>query len=136
MFRIIQFKVPSPIVEQWINAEKHAIRMFFDYCKSFRENGDHWYSEPMATTSTKFFACEQIMRSLAGDPPHLIEDLTEGYRLLRTRAPKAYDYDYCIDIGAFPGESGEERLVALPIESVAYQSGRYSSGMFTPITCA
>jgi hypothetical protein len=33
------------------------------------------------------------------------------------------------------GEFGVERLVAMPAESVEYQSGRYSSGMFTPIDC-
>jgi hypothetical protein len=34
-----------------------------------------------------------------------------------------------------PGEFGPERLVAMPKENVAYQSGRYSSGMYTPVEC-
>lgn len=132
MFRIVQFKVPGSLLG---NDDNEALERFFDAAGGARQHGDSYLTPPMATTSARFFICEQLLRSVVGDPPHLIEDLTEGYRLLRTRAPKAYDYDYCIDVGTMPGEFGEERLVALPIESVAYQSGRYSSGMFTPIDC-
>lgn len=134
MFRIIQFKIPADKVEQWAEQEKSAFRMLTSKC-DLNPNKGFYTSEPMATTSAKFFECEQYLRSLAGDPPHLIEDLTKGYRLLRTRAPQNYDYGYCIEVGTMPGEFGVERLVAMPVESVEYQSGRYSSGMFTPIDC-
>jgi hypothetical protein len=135
MFRIIRFKVPADRLMALYEQGVSAAEQFQDASGGLGQQGDYFYSVPMATTSARFFICEQYLRSMFGDPPHLIEDLTKGYRLLRTRAPKAYDYDYCIDIGTMPGEFGEERLVAMPADSVNYQSGRYSSGMFTPITC-
>jgi hypothetical protein len=135
MFRIVQFKIPADKVEHWIETEKTAMRRLYDKC-DLRQHGGFYESEPMSTTSAKFFECEQYLRALAGDPPHLIEDLTANYALLRARAPQSYDYGYCIEIGKMAGEFGEERLVAMPKKSVDYQSGRYSSGMFTPIVCA
>jgi len=134
MFRIVQFKIPAVKVEQWFEQEKSVSRLLYDRCP-MRERNGFYYSAPMATTSALFFECEQLLRSLVGDPPHLVEDLTPEYRLLRTRAPQAYDYDYCIEVGSMAGEFDTERLVAMPVESVEYQSGRYSSGMFTPIDC-
>lgn len=134
MFRIVQFKIPADKVEQWVESEKTAMRRLYDKC-DLRQHGDFYESEPMSTTSAKFFECEQYLRALAGDPPHLIEDLTASYALLRTRAPQSYDYGYCIEIGKMAGEFGEERLVAMPKKSVDYQSGRYASGLFTPIEC-
>lgn len=134
MFRIVQFKIPEDKVEQWAEQEKSAFQRLSSKCDLNPHKG-FYISEPMSTTSAKFFECEQYLRSLVGDPPHLIEDLTKGYRLLRTRAPQVYDYGYCIEVGTMAGEFGVERLVAMPTESVDYQSGRYSSGMFTPIDC-
>ena len=134
MFRIVQFKIPEHRVEQWVEQDKTAFRYFYEKCK-LDQRGEFYYSEPMSTTSAKFFECEQYLRSLVGDPPHLIMDRTAEYRLLRTRAPQAYDYGYVIEIGKMPGEFGEERLVVVPKEYAEYQSGRYSSGMFTPIDC-
>lgn len=134
MFRIVQFKIPEHRVEQWVEGEKLAFERLSQKC-DLNQRGKFYYSEPMSTTSAKFFECEQYLRSLVGDPPELIMDLTAGYRLLRTRAPQAYDYSYVLEIGTMPGEFGVERLVAMPKEYVDYQSGRYSSGMFTPIDC-
>jgi len=133
MFRIVQFKVPEHRVEQWM--EKTAFGYFTEKLSDFHQRGEFYYSEPMATTSAKFFMCEQFLRSLYGDPSDLVMDRTADYRLLRTRAPQAYDYGYVLEIGKMPGEFGEERLVALPKEYVDYQSGRYASGMFTPVDC-
>ena len=134
MFRIVQFKIPAEQYEQLIEDHSDATLRFHEEANVAKVDG-FYVSVPLSTTSAKFFVAEQYLRSLVGDPPHLIDDVTDRFSLLRTRAPKAYDYDYCIDIGTMQGEFGEERLVAVPKRSVEYQSGRYSSGMFTPITC-
>lgn len=135
MFRIIQFKIPAKQFEQLIEDHHEATRRFYDKAGDLQKVDGFYTSLPMSTTSAQFFVCEQYLRSLVGDPPHLIEDVTERFALLRTRAPKSYDYNYVIDIGRMDGEFGEERLVAIPKRSVEYQSGRYASGMHTPIDC-
>ena len=135
MFRIVQFKIPRKQFEQLIEEQKTATRRFYDKAGDLALVDGFYVSLPMSTTSAVFFECEQYLRSLVGDPPHLIDDVTATFSLLRTRAPKAYDYSYVIEIGTMPGEFGEERLLAIPKRSVEYQSGRYSSGMFTPIDC-
>jgi hypothetical protein len=135
MFRIVQFKIPDAKVEQWVESESVTFGRFSECAGEMSHHKGFWYSPPMSTTSARFFMCEQFLRSLVGDPPHLIEDLTANYRLLRTRAPQVYDYGYVIEIGKMQGEFGEERLVAMPKESVDYQSGRYASGMYSPIDC-
>jgi hypothetical protein len=134
MFRIIQVKIPAEQYEQLIEDRPDATLRFHEKANVAKVDGAY-VSVPMSTTSKQFFIAEQCLRSLVGDPPHLIEDVTDRFSLLRTRAPKAYDYDYCIDIGTMNGEFGEERLVVVPRRSVEYQSGRYASGMFTPIDC-
>ena len=134
MFRIVQFKIPVEQFDALIESRPDAARRFYDAAE-LQRTAYHYLSAKMSTTSAKFFTAEQYLRSLVGDPPHLIENLTDEYKLLRTRAPQAYDYGYVIEIGKMQGEFGEERLVAIPEERVAYQSGRYSSGMYTPIDC-
>jgi hypothetical protein len=134
MFRIVQVKIPESVLSPFIENDRPALDRLRGLCDLYGHGG-FFISAPMATTSAQFFEVEQCLRYMVGDPPHLFEDLTADYHLLRTRAPKAYDYDYCIDIGTVKGEWGEERLVAMPAKSVEYQSGRYSSGMFTPIAC-
>lgn len=133
MLRIIRFKIPTDKVESL--RETSAFSRFRKECGDIHESRGFFYTEPMATTGDKFFMCEQYLRGAVGDPPHLVEDISDRYRLLRTRAPKSYDYDYCLDVGTMPGKYGEERLVAVPKEHEGYQSARYSSGMYTPIDC-
>ena len=135
MFRIIQVKIPESVLSPFIAEDRPALDRLRKACDLHSHDG-FFYSAPMATTGATFFHVEQCLRGMFGDPPHLFEDLTADYRLLRTRAPQAYDYSYCIEVGKMAGEFGEERLVAMPAKSVDYQSGRYSSGMFTPIICA
>jgi len=135
MFRIIQFKIPRKQFDKLIEDSPDATRRFYDAAGDLALVDGFYTSLPMSTTSKEFFISEQYLRSLVGDPPHLIADVTPMFSLLRTRAPKEYDYSYVITIGRMDGEFGEERLVAIPKRSVEYQSGRYSSGMYTPITC-
>lgn len=135
MFRIVQFKIPVEQLDRLIEERPEATRRFYDAVESLDRYQGFYTSNPMSTTSKEFFVAEQYLRSLVGDPPHLIADLTANYRLLRTRAPKDYDYGYVIEIGKMQGEFGEERLVAMPQERVNYQSGRYASGMYSPIDC-
>lgn len=135
MFRIVQFKIPVAQFDKLIEDRPDATRRFYDECGDLARVDGFYTSIPISTTSKQFFVAEQYLRSLVGDPPHLIEDVTDRFALLRTRAPVAYDYSYVITIGRMDGEFGEERLVAIPKRSVEYQSGRYASGMFTPIDC-
>lgn len=138
MFRIIQFRLPyDRMIEMAHEGAPHRSTVErIQAITSIDRDGGSFVTPPMATTSTVFFELEQLVRSMFGDPPHIIKDLTASYRLLRTRAPVAYDYGYVIQIGTMPGEFGEERLVAIPAKSVEYQSGRYSSGMYTPVDCS
>jgi len=136
MFRIVQFKIPIKQFDALIERSSDAARRFYDEAGDLARRDGFYISPPLSTTSAKFFVAEQYLRSLVGDPPHLIEDITADYKLLRTRAPQSYDYGYVIEIGKMQGEFGEERLVAMPRKSVEYQSGRYSSGMYTPIDCS
>lgn len=137
MFRIIQFRVPGDMI---LGSED--MPRFKDFHKAAGLSTDYsatselHVSKPMATTQKEFFICEQLLRGIVGDPSHVIHDVTPDYSLLRTRAPRDYDYAYVIEIGRMEGEFGEERIVAIPKKSVAYQSGRYSSGLHTPIDCA
>jgi len=135
MFRIVQFKIPAAQFDKLIEDRPESTRRFYDEAGDLTMVDGFYVSLPISTTSKQFFVAEQFLRSLVGDPPHLIEDLTATFSLLRTRAPKSYDYGYVLEIGRMDGEFGEERLVAMPKKSVDYQSGRYSSGMFTPVTC-
>lgn len=135
MFRIVQFKIPVEQYEGLIERSPEATRRFHDKTDMTRD-GAFYTSLPISTTSAEFFVAEQYLRSLVGDPPHLIDDVTERFTLLRTRAPQSYDYGYVIEIGKMNGEFGEERLVVVPKRSVEYQSGRYASGMFSPINCS
>lgn len=134
MFRIVQFKIPVAQFDELVESRPEAARRFYEECDLSSVDG-FYVSLPLSTTGVKFFVAEQYLRSLVGDPPHLIEDVTERFALFRTRAPQAYDYAYVIEIGKMQGEFGEERLVVIPKRSVDYQCGRYSSGMFTPIDC-
>lgn len=134
MFRIVQFSVPFDSAIDLSDSVR--FRDFYDAAELRHGDGKEYVSKPMATTQKEFFACEMLLRGIVGDPPHMIKDITSNYSLLRTRAPRAYDYDYVIEIGRMDGEFGEERIVAIPKSRVEYQSGRYSSGLYTPISCA
>jgi len=145
MFRIVQIKVPYDVIMEAYERNSYAlerlqgiVKLHVRRLRSERADfdTDFFVSEPMATTSATFFEAEQYLRSMFGDPPHLFVDLTKDYKLLRTRAPQAYDYGYVIEVGTVQGESEIERLVAMPRERVEYQSGRYSSGLYTPIDCS
>lgn len=135
MFRIVQFKIPYEQFDKLIEDRPDAARRFYEECGDLARVDGFYTSIPMSTTSKRFFVAEQYLRSLVGDPPHLIENVTDRFALFRTRAPQSYDYGYVIEIGTMEGEFGTERLVVIPKRSVEYQSGRYSSGMFTPIDC-
>jgi hypothetical protein len=136
MFRIVQFRIPTDQFDALIESKPDATRRFYDEAGHGHSTGGFYRSDTMATTDKRFFVAEQYLRSLVGDPPHLVEDVTQEYALYRTRAPKAYDYGYVVEVGRVDGEFGEERLVAIPKQFAEYQSGRYSSGMFTPVKCS
>lgn len=136
MLRIVRFKIVREKLIKFAETRRDAVKAIQELT-DLDSSGDSFYAEPMATTEARYFVVEQWLRSMFGDRIHWdTVDLTADYTLLRTRAPKAYDYGYVIEIGRMDGEFGEERMVAIPKESVAYQSGRYSSGMYTPIDCS
>lgn len=136
MFRIVQFKVNR---EKLIAAAetRESMVSHIQELTELGSRGEDFVMEPMATTESRYFVIESYLRAMFGDRTCWdVLDITPDYRLLRTRAPKAYDYGYVIEVGRMDGENGEERLVAMPKENVAYQSGRYSSGMYTPVDCS
>lgn len=57
---------------------------------------------------------------------------TTPYALVETNAPQAYDYGYTVDLGVdeMTTRTGIIRLVAMPVERVEYQCGRYMSGLY------
>ena len=138
MFRIIYLKVDRRKLVDLAESRSTTVDALQKYVKLDRD-GDDFVTEHMATTERKYFDAEQCLRSLFGDRINWdVVDVTPKYKLFRTRAPQAYDYGYCVEVATMPGETERdtERLVAIPRERVEYQSGRYSSGMFTPIDCS
>ena len=143
MFRIVQFKIDYEKLIAIAESRRTTVEAIQNYTR-IEHVGNDFLTEPMATTERRYFDIEACLRSLWGDRFNWdVIDLTDKYRLLRTRAPQAYDYGYCIEVGVMPfrpekneTEKHTERLIAMPIESVEYQSGRYSSGMYTPIDCS
>lgn len=138
MIRIIRFEIDDEALYAAHKASRGTVERLQDLLDLSSSN-DVYSSEAMATTSAKFFEAEGYLRSLFGDGGESGKwqaiDYTEQYALLRTRAPKDYDYGYCVEVGQVAGEFGDERLVAMPKDRVEYQSGRYSSGMFMPTRC-
>lgn len=165
MIKIIKISLPQNILRKFLCAENQNLfdsmgisgvdldlpktederqlfglirNMSVDYSTIDREVVE---SSVMSNISDKWVECSRLMELLFwpyrihGSTDQYIEDLTAEYKLLRTRAPTAYDYDYVINLGKVHGEFGEERLVAIPTQNVRYQSGRYSSGLYTPIMC-
>lgn len=55
-----------------------------------------------------------------------IGTLKMEFRLFKTSAPVEYDYAYCLPIY----EGGGERYVLILDSQVAYQTARYSSGLY------
>jgi len=136
MFRIIQLTIDSKSLIDVAESRRTTVDALRKYVDLGRD-GKNFVSEPMATTSAKYFDAEQCLRSIFGDRIHWdVKDLTADYKLFRTRAPVDYDYGYVVEIGRMDGRDKEERLVAIPHKSVEYQSGRYASGMFTPVDCS
>ena len=55
-----------------------------------------------------------------------VNDTRESYMVLRTNAPKDYDYPYVIELY----DGGDERHILVPTKHVDHQSGRNTSGLF------
>ena len=144
MFRIIRIEIDK---EALIEASKYrddTVCRIQDLGALESSNGV-FYTRAMSTASEEYFELEGYLRSLFGDGSSIVAtaedrevsgkwvvcDYTDIYKLLRTRAPKDYDYGYCVEIGTV----GKERLVAMSEDRVEYQSGRYSSGMFPAVAC-
>lgn len=58
--------------------------------------------------------------------------ITRQYVLLRTNAPQRYDYGYVLTLL----EDDGTRWILVPLESVAYQTGRYHSGLYWTVASA
>lgn len=135
MFHIVRFEIDKKALIDKAESRQEQVRRIQDLGDIQSYKGV-FCTKALATTSPEFFEIENSLRYMFGDRVNYkVIDCTADYRLLRTRAPQNYDYDYVVEVGTVPGESGPERLVAMPVERVAYQSGRYSSGMYTPIDC-
>lgn len=135
MFRIVIFKVDWAKLMEVAESRKTTVLALQKHVSLYR-NGNNFQTDPLATTARDYFDAEQCLRSLFGDRCGWdVEDVSADYVLVSTTAPQSYDYGYCIEVGVVPGSDGrkDERLVAVPRERLEYQSGRYSSGMHTPI---
>ena len=149
MFRIVRIEVDYDALIEKGETRRDQIKRLYELADLQSSNGV-FYTKAMSTTSAAYFEVEQIFRSMFGDGSTIVAtaedreyhakwvvcDYSDIYKLLRTRAPRDYDYAYCVEVGTMQGEFGEERLVAVPKDRVDYQSGRYSSGMFTPVDCS
>lgn len=138
MNRIVTFEIDFDALVDASDANRSTVESIYNLTK-LHSDDDKFVSEIMSTTEDRYFAVESYLRCLFGDRGSRwdTKDLTSEYRLLRTSAPKDYDYGYVIEIGTCPGLSGKiDRMVAMPAKSVEYQSGRYSSGLFTSWQCS
>jgi len=149
MLKIVRFEIDREAFAAAYKTDKSVVERLQDWGDLQSSNGV-FYSKAMATTSSDYFNIEAGLRSLFGDGGSInasaenrdhsgkwvVCDYSDIYTLVRTRAPKDYDYAYCVEVGVTTTEFGEERMVAMPSDRVAYQSGRYSSGMFFPTVCS
>ena len=149
MLRIIRIEIDYDGLIEKGETRRDQIKRLYEVADLQSSNGV-FYTKAMSTASKEYFEVEQILRSMFGDgssivasaekreitAPWVVCDYSDIYTLLRTRAPEAYDYGYCVQVGTVEGESQTERLVAVPNDRVDYQSGRYASGMFMPIVCS
>lgn len=136
MLRIIHFKIDRKKLVDVAESRRTTVDALQNYV-DLHSDGDSFVTEAMSTASAAYFDAEQCLRSLFGDRIHWdVVDMSSNYKLFRTRAPKAYDYGYVVEVGRVDGRDKEERLVAIPLERIEYQSGRYSSGMYTPVDCS
>ena len=148
MFRIIRIEIDLEALVEASKSNASTVERLQDLVDLTSSNGV-FYTEAMATTSAKYFEAEGYLRALFGDGGSInacaenrdysgnwvVIDYSNIYKLIRTRAPKDYDYGYCVEVGQVDGMNSTERLVAMPEDKVEYQSGRYSSGMYTPVAC-
>ena len=137
MNRIVQFEIDFDALVDAADCNSSTVEAIYNLTK-LSSGDDKFTSEIMSTTEDRYFAIENYLRSLFGDRTKWdTKDLTSEYSLLRTSAPVDYDYGYVIEIGTCPGLSGKiDRMVAMPKTRVEYQSGRYSSGLFTSWECS
>lgn len=149
MIRIIRIEIDLEALVEASKSRETTVTTIQDLGDLTSSNGV-FYTKAMSTASHEYFEIEQCLRSLFGDGSSInataedrevsgkwvVIDYSDIYRLVRTRAPKDYDYAYCVDVGRVDGMTSEERLVAMPHDRVEYQSQRYSSGMYTPVHCS
>jgi hypothetical protein len=148
MLRIIRFEIDFDALVDASDASRSTVERLQDLVELTSSN-DVFYTPAMSTASALYFDIEACLRTLFGDGGSIVAsaeereiagkwvvvDYSDIYSLIRTRAPKDYDYAYCVDVGRVDGMSSEERLVAMPKDRVTYQSGRYGSGMFSAVDC-
>ena len=138
MNRIVTFEIDFDALVDASDANRSTVENIYNLTK-LHSDDDKFVSEIMSTTEDRYFAIESYLRSLFGDRGSRwdTKDLTSEYSLLRTSAPVDYDYGYVIEIDTCPGLGGKiDRMVAMPKTRVEYQSGRYSSGLFTSWECS
>jgi hypothetical protein len=135
MFRIIRIEIESEAFIQAGKTSRDTVERLCEVLDLQSSNGV-FCSEAMATTSTKYLETMDCLKALFSDDNNWNEiDYSTQYVLVRTRAPRDYDYGYCVDVGTVGG-AAIERLVAVPAGKLEYQSGRYSSGMYMPTVCS
>ena len=138
MIRIIQFKINRESLIDSAEFNRSAVEHIHELTK-LESDGDVFLTERMATSEPRFFEIEGYLRSIFGDRSKWdVIDVSAEYKVIRTSAPKDYDYGYVIELGDAPEAKYHkpERLVAMPESRVEYQSGRYSSGLHSSWPCS
>lgn len=134
MFRIIRIEIEIEALVQASKTSRDTVERIQETGDLISSNGV-FSTKAMATTSSDYIEIESVLRGLFGESDKWkVIDYSSQYVLVRTRAPRDYDYGYCVDVGTVGGAC-IERLVAVPVGKLEYQSGRYSSGMYTPVAC-
>jgi hypothetical protein len=137
MFRIVRIEIDYDRLIDAGETRRSAIERLYEKC-GLNSSNEVFFTKAMATTGADYYEAECTLRSMFGDAGNVwkVIDYSDDYRLVRTTAPKDYDYGYVIEVGTVQGESKTERLVAMPERNVAYQTGRYSSGLYSALECS
>lgn len=136
MFRIIRIEIDFEAFIEAGKTRRDTVERIYELGDIISSNGV-FATKAMSTTASDYFEMKDALQSLFGDTSGKWTeiDYSTQYVLVRTRAPRDYDYGYCVDVGTVGG-AAIERLVAVPAGKLEYQSGRYSSGMYMPTVCS
>jgi hypothetical protein len=121
VMQIEKITIPSEffVSDYWASIYETAQKQLEDLA-----NWDHTTGDLVAIVSNPVFVTERLATLHI---EYKRESLTRDYERYLTSAPKEYDYDYTLHLGDL---DEKRRIVAIPIKSAEYQTGRYRSGLY------